>query len=170
MICDMCDTGYRNEETRARVWVWIWVETIPPNLAAIHDFNLMNNVRAYFSSEKSIESLLDKLDSTENDVSRYAVTLHAAASLIAPYVRHSSLHIYVKGREDRLVKRLDVQPTELGGNVYLVQPYDEGVFYATQRIHGVHVVSNVQLYVDLYNYPARGREAAEYLRRSAIRF
>ena len=138
--------------------------------AAIHDFNLLNNVRAYFSTEKSLESLLDKLGSTGNADSRYALTLHAAASLIAPHVRPSSLHIYVEGGEDRLVKRLGVQPTELGGNVYLIQPYDEGVFYATQRAQGVNAVSNVQLYVDLYNYPARGREAAEHLREKAIRF
>ncbi len=76
----------------------------------------------------------------------------------------------MEGEEDILVKRLGVQPTELGGNVYLIQPYDEGVFYATQKAQGIHVVSNVQLYVDLYNYPARGREAAEHLREKAIRF
>jgi len=138
--------------------------------AAIHDFNLLNNVRAYFSTEKSLESLLGKLGSTVDADSRYALTLHAAASLIAPYVRPSSLHIYVKGGDDMLVERLDVQPTELGGNVYLIQPYDEGVFYATQKAQGVDLVSNVQLYADLYNYPARGREAAEHLREKAIRF
>ena len=138
--------------------------------AAIHDFTLLSNVSAYFSMEKSLERLLGKLGSTANADSRYALTLHAAASLIAPYVRPSSLHIYVKGGEDRLAKMLGVQPTEIGGNVYLVQPYDEGVFYATQKAQGVHVVSNVQLYVDLYNYPARGREAAKHLREKAISF
>ena len=47
---------------------------------------------------------------------------------------------------------------------------DEGVFYKVQRLREVCVVSNVQLYVDLYNYPARGREAGEHLRREVIRF
>jgi hypothetical protein len=31
-------------------------------------------------------------------------------------------------------------------------------------------VSNVQLYVDLYNYPARGREQADFLRERKIGF
>jgi len=58
----------------------------------------------------------------------------------------------------------------LGGNVFLVEPYDEAVFYKVQQRKGVWVVSNVQLYVDLYNYPARGREAAEHLRKAVIGF
>ena len=137
---------------------------------AIHDFNLLNDVKAYFSLERDLQSLLRKLSSTYKLDLKYALTLHVAASLIAPYVRPASLHIYVEGEEERLVKRLGLQLTELGGNVYLVQPYDEGVFYGVQEVEEVPVVSNVQLYVDLYNYPARGREAADYLREKAIGF
>ena len=45
----------------------------------------------------------------------------------------------------------------------LVTPYDDGVFYSSEKMHGVTVVSPVQLYVDLFNYPGRGQEAAEKL-------
>jgi hypothetical protein len=38
---------------------------------------------------------------------------------------------------------------------------DEGVFYGVSQVGGVNVVSKVQLYIDLFNYPARGEEAAE---------
>jgi hypothetical protein len=136
--------------------------------AAQYDFNLLNKTEAYYSRERDIDTLLEKLSSGEAIDSRYAVTLHVGASLIAPYVRPASLHIYVKNGEERLVRNLNLQPTELGGNVFLVKPYDEGVFYGKQEIKGIYVVSNVQLYVDLYNYPARGREAAEHLRKVAI--
>jgi len=138
--------------------------------AAYYDFNLLNEVKAYYSMERDLDSLLRKLSSNIKDDLRYALTLHVGASLIAPYVRPASLHICIENEEESLVKRLGLQPTELGGNVYLVKPYDEGVFYGVQEVREVYVVSNVQLYVDLYNYPARGREAAEHLRREAIGF
>jgi len=138
--------------------------------AAYHDFNLLNDAEAYHSMEGDLDSLIGKLPSIESGKLRYALTLHVGASLIAPYVRPASLHIYVEGGGGSLVKRLGLRPAELGGNVYLVHPYDEGVYYGVQRVRGVYVVSNVQLYVDLYNYPARGREAAEHLRKEAIGF
>jgi len=138
--------------------------------AAIHDFSLLNDIKAYYSMEGELDVLLKKLSSANEDSSKYALTLHVGASLIAPYVRPASLHIYVGGGEESLAERLDLQPTELGGNVFLVQPYDEGVFYGVQRVREVQVVSNVQLYVDLHNYPARGREAAEHLRKEEIGF
>lgn len=138
--------------------------------ATYYDFNLLNDVKAYYSIERDLDSLLGKLPSARKEGLRYALTLHVGASLIAPYVRPASLHIYVGNEEEILVKRLGLQPSEMGGNVYLVQPCDEGVFYGVQEVRGVYVVSNIQLYADLYNYPARGREAAEHLRKEAIGF
>jgi hypothetical protein len=138
--------------------------------AAYHDFNLSNRVKAYYSMERQIEGLLERLLLAGKDDLKYALTLHVGASLIAPYVRPANLHIYIENEEERSVKLLGLQPTELGGNVYLVTPYDKGVFYSVQKVREVCVVSNVQLYVDLYNYPARGREAAEHLRKEVIGF
>ncbi|MFQ6076425.1 MAG: type IV toxin-antitoxin system AbiEi family antitoxin [Candidatus Bathyarchaeia archaeon] len=138
--------------------------------AAYHDFNLLNEAKAYYSMERDLDSLLRKLSSASKDDLKYALTLHVGASLVAPYVRPASLHFYMKNEEKRWVERLGLQPTELGGNVYLAKPYDEGVFYGVQEVRGVWVVSNVQLYVDLYNYPARGREAAEHLRKEMLGF
>jgi len=138
--------------------------------AAYYDFNQLNEAWAYYSMERDLDSLLRKLPSNGGEDLKYALTLHVGASLIAPYVRPVSLHIYTENEGESLVKRLGLQPTELGGNVFLVKPYDEGVFHGVQEVRGVHVVSNVQLYVDLYNYPARGREAAEHLRREEIGF
>jgi len=138
--------------------------------AAYYDFNLVNDAKGYFSMERNIDSLLEKLSAASKDGPKYALTLHVGASLIAPYVRPASLYFYVENDMERWVERLSLQPAELGGNVYLVRPYDEGVFYGMRDIRGVCIVSNIQLYVDLYNYPARGREAAEHLRRDAIRF
>jgi hypothetical protein len=45
---------------------------------------------------------------------------------------------------------LDLHTVELGGNVHLLRPYDEGVFYGLRRLEGTAVVGNIQLYLDLY--------------------
>ena len=55
---------------------------------------------------------------------------------------------------------------EKGGNVSMVLPYDKGVVYGVNQAGGVNVVSKVQLYIDLFNYPARGEEAAEIVLRA----
>ena len=139
--------------------------------ATYHNFALLNDVKAYYSTEKDFDGFLKKLSSAVSRDRNYALTLHAGATLVAPYVRPANVHIYVDVEEEsEWEKRLDLQLIELGGNVFLVKPYDEGVFYGVQEVRGLRVVSNVQLYVDLYNYPARGREAAEHLRKELIGF
>ncbi|MBI2554993.1 MAG: hypothetical protein HYV92_11425, partial [Candidatus Rokubacteria bacterium] len=95
-------------------------------------------------------------------------TLHSGAAFVAPFVRSPDVHAYFVGDRERLVKALDLRPVESGGTVHLLEPYDEGVFYRVQTIRGVRVVCNTQLYLDLINYPARGREQAEVLRREKL--
>lgn len=97
-----------------------------------------------------------------------ALTLHAGAALVAPFVRYTDVHAYIVGDTDRLAKALDLRPVETGGNLHILTPNDEGIFYRVQRIEGVPVVCNTQLYLDLLNYPGRGREAAEELRRKKL--
>jgi uncharacterized protein YccT (UPF0319 family) len=69
-------------------------------------------------------------------------------------------YIHNASQAEKLSKELQLKPIPKEGNVRLIVPYDEGVFYQVQRIEGVQIVSNIQLYVDLYNYPARGEEAS----------
>lgn len=97
-----------------------------------------------------------------------ALTLHSGAALVAPFVRSVDVHAYFLGDFERLVKALDLRPVETGGTVHLLEPYDQGVFYRVQTIDGVPVVCNTQLYLDLINYPARGREQAAVLRRKKL--
>lgn len=99
-----------------------------------------------------------------------ALSLHSGAAFVAPFVRSPDVHAYFVGDRERLVKALDLRPVESGGTVHLLEPYDEGVFYRMQTIRGVRVVCNTQLYLDLVNYPARGREQAEALRRQKLRY
>lgn len=95
----------------------------------------------------------------------YALTLGAAASIVAPVVRSTDVYIYARADRSRIIERLDLKPIEFGGNVHLVDPTDEGVFMHSQEKDGMTLVSNLQLYLDLYNYPMRGREQAEAVRK-----
>jgi hypothetical protein len=96
------------------------------------------------------------------------LTLHSGAALVTPFVRSADVHAYFLGDRQRLVKALDLRPVESGGTVHVLDPYDEGVFYRLQTIRRIPVVCNTQLYLDLINYPARGREQAEVLRQRKL--
>jgi hypothetical protein len=101
---------------------------------------------------------------------RTALTQHSGAALVAPFVRSADVHAYVLGDLDPLVKALDLRPVDAGGTVHLLTPNDEGVLYGTRSIEETPVVCNTQLYLDLVNFPARGREQAAELRRRALPF
>ena len=99
---------------------------------------------------------------------RYAFTLHAGAALVAPNVRFPAIHCYLEGDPEPVAKALGLRPGEGEGNVYLMAPYDQGVFYAPMTKSGLPVVCLPQLYADLYHYERRGREQAAHLRREAM--
>ena len=63
-----------------------------------------------------------------------------------------------------LRQALDLKELKKGGNFYLIKPYyKSAVFFNTQTIKGYNVASDLQLYLDLYNFQQRGRDHAEYL-------
>jgi len=139
--------------------------------ASYYDFVLLNKVNAFYSLDEDLDRFVGKLVAVNRPDLKYALTLQAGATLVSPFVRPSNVYLYVESEKlGEWRELLGLQLSELGGNVFLVEPYDEGVFYKVQKARGVWVVSNVQLYVDLYNYPARGREAAEHLRKEVIGF
>lgn len=100
---------------------------------------------------------------------RIALTGFSAAVRYAPAVRYQRSMLYCQGDPQRLAQELDARPVPTGANLTLIQPYDEGVFYAAQDRDGIPVVSPVQIYLDLSSQAARGEEAAEALLREVIR-
>jgi len=139
---------------------------------AFHQYDKINTFLDYYTFEREVDRFIQQL-STVNNI-HYALTALAGAFLIAPHVRPVDVHMYVHSKEDAvaIAKALNLQPIPRGGNVKFVLPYDEGVFYGHQSasvwisdqvVSGVSVVSSVQLYVDLFNFPARGEEAASHL-------
>ena len=130
-----------------------------------------NQISGYYSplSQNEFEiRLIEYMDETPAD--QYAFTLFSGASLIAPYVRQAQTFFYFLGNEEKLRKAMDIKPVTSGANVSILSPFDEGVFYAPQIISERNVVSNIQLYLDLYKYRGRGKEQADHLRENILKF
>jgi hypothetical protein len=128
-----------------------------------------NDVQAYFSPERITRGLVAELGRAAHEARRrYAFTLHSGAALVAPNVRFPAIHCYLEGDPEPVAKALGLRPGEGEGNVYLLAPYDQGVFYSPMAKGGLPVVCLPQLYADLYHYERRGREQAAHLRREAM--
>ena len=136
-----------------------------------YDVLTLNKVYSFHSSERDSARLMAEVKQAAQRLgAKYAFTLHAGASLVAPYVRFNDVHFYIGSAPQIWVDELGLHTVEFGGNVHLLQPYDEGVFYRLRSPQGMAIVGNIQLYLDLYRYPARGQEQAEFLREKEIGF
>lgn len=97
---------------------------------------------------------------------QWALTCMAGASLVAPFAIFSEVHIHLPNAAKLRKSWQDVlrlTPDKLGP-IHLIQPYyaDSGS-YGAQTIQKLPVVSAIQLYLDCYRYPVRGREQAEHI-------
>lgn len=128
-----------------------------------------NTVLPYYS-ERSTEEILKKIKSV-GKAKGYALTRMCGASLIAPYVRYQLVDFYLPSREDLPFwkEQLKLVNVEVSGNVNVVIPQDPRILAQIQKVKGWSVVNNIQIYLDLYKYPARGREQAEYLREKILK-
>lgn len=128
-----------------------------------HDF------RPYYADSKAEETIkkIRGLGRNRN----YALTRMAGASKIAPFVRFELVDFYVPSIEEISFwkQKLKLVDVELSGNVNLIIPNDKRILTDLQHIGGIKIVNNIQLYLDLYKYPARGREQAEFLREQKIK-
>lgn len=126
-----------------------------------------NELYSYYSEDPP-EKIIEKIAHVKKS---YALTRMCGAALIAPFVRYQRVDIYIPDLDDledwkKSLKLVDVEVT---GNVNLVIPQITQILKEAQSIKGCHVVNNIQLYLDLYKYPARGREQAEYLREQVLK-
>jgi hypothetical protein len=129
-----------------------------------------NEITSYFVPERVSRKLMtDVARAAGAEGRRYAFTLGAGLSLVAPQPRLTGLHCYLDGDPAQLASALGLRPTaESDGGLHILTPYDPGVFYGALEKAGLKVVSVPQLYADLVHYDRRGAEQAEHLRREAM--
>lgn len=139
--------------------------------ASIYDFS-QNKIINLYTFEKDFGSLFKKISDVSDSLKlKCGLTLLSGASIVAPYIaRFADIYLYIQGDIKIWKEKLDLREVEAGANFYLIIPYDEGVFYGLRKAKGATVVGNIQLYLDLIKYPARGKEQAEYLRNQVINF
>lgn len=109
---------------------------------------------------RGVTSVLDKLGTSKL---AHAVSGSFSSSRIAPIAPARLLLLYVKDSETAR-SRLDMRPTDVGSNVFLIEPKDEHVFEEGQPDDkGVCWASVVQVAADLLTSPGRGPSEAEAL-------
>jgi hypothetical protein len=91
----------------------------------------------------------------------------AGASLVDPYAEFDAVDILVRDADAAIavIRNLGAREVDRGGNVNVIVPY-----YRVSAFHGAHktsghmrVASDLQIYLDVYDYPVRGREQAQHL-------
>ena len=134
----------------------------------VYKFEL-NEAYLYYSAHEDILIRLKKYFAAKNESLKYALTLHTGANFITNYVNTPTVYCYLPAEDFKNVsldlrQALELKELKKGGNFYLIKPYyRNAVFLNAQTIKGYNVVSSLQLYLDLYNFPQRGRDHAEYL-------
>lgn len=132
-----------------------------------------------FDDTRTLERRLAEYCRTNNVT--YAFTLTSGAALVAPMLRYDTVFAYVAGKQAGLSSALGLKPVETGPNLVLLEPYDEGVLYGARDVgldvradevpspSAGRVVSDIQLFLDLKSYKARGEEAANFLLEEKLR-
>jgi len=129
-----------------------------------------NGVYPFRLKDGSIDAALDRLRHLEAPLSqRYAVTLDVAVRVLSsgpgpPTALHLYLPDTVENEELALEMwsdALELRPAGHGADCFLVHPtYAHGTFFGVRERGGLNIVSDIQLYLDLFHYPAVRREAA----------
>ncbi len=99
----------------------------------------------------------------------HALTLSSGAHLVAPYTTGAgSVSILVPSSVtatlEELARRADLRPVEEGETVTLFATRERSPLLFHREVDGFLVASDVQLYLDLWAWPQRGKEQARHLR------
>jgi len=135
--------------------------------AAWYTMKPLKSYRFSIAGASDPKSVLNRISRASRQLpGQWALTSMAGASLVAPFATFSEVHIHLP-KADTLSRAwrmaLDLEDDPLGP-IHLIQPYyaDSGS-YGVRTIRRLPVVSDVQLYLDCYRYPVRGREQAEHI-------
>jgi hypothetical protein len=119
----------------------------------------------------SVEDCIEKLKAAalQNGV-RYALSGPSGASLVSAYLNPSLLHVYVDILKSEFLEELNAYPIMSEGNLLIRVVEQENEFIGSREVKGIYIVSDLQLYLDLWSMGGRGQEAAEEFRRQRLNF
>ncbi len=101
---------------------------------------------------------------------RYALTGPAGASYVFSYMTPAVVHFYVDVLKQELLEEIKADAVSSEGNLLIRVVEQENEFIGSRQVKNVYVVSDLQLYLDLWAMGGRGQEAAEELRRERLSF
>jgi hypothetical protein len=145
---------------RPRRLLQAWAESYQAPVARSFSFYTSKDLD-YFEKQSGIVAEMLYKD-------RFAQASFSAAARYAPNVRRNRSTLYLLGKIDAFVSRMQAEETTLkavdsGPNVLILEPIDERVFVRMQRPRDIAATSPVQTYLDLMQESLRGPEAAEVL-------
>ena len=127
-----------------------------------------NKIELYYNENLHLSQIKDFF-SHKNLESSYALTLHSGGNLMTSLVSTNNAYFYLKGslsekQRLELKQQLNLKQLVKGGNIFIINPYyKKSIFETVREIDGYTVVSDLQLYLDLFHFNPRGREHAEFL-------
>ena len=159
-----------------------WVEQGAEGLVLSDPDNLLDTWAEEYEQPKGDEvrlythvhgtSLTDRLRKRTPNAGRAILSSFSAAEWLAPYVRQGTTFFYAD--EDGLAaleQALDLKPAVKGANVHIRVPDEDGVLEdAVPVAEGLFATSPVQTYLDLVHAGERGREGAEHLRATLLKW
>lgn len=138
------------------------------NLWTDHYDFIQNKVSSFYIADpKDVQKFFQALN---HHSIRYALTLHSGANLLTHYFATDQHHLYIDiANIEKLVIQLSssisIQRLAKGGNLHLITPYyKNSIFDRMHHIQKKPVVSNLQLYLDLFHFFPRGHDHAVQLR------
>ena len=123
-----------------------------------YDVESSNQVSTYLDP-RGLPAVATKLGKLKRG---YATTGALAAQRFSPIAPTRLASIYVNDVV-KWSERLELRPTDTGGNVWLIEPFDDVVFDRTTNRDGMVCVSPTQLAVDLLTGPGRDPSEGEEL-------
>ena len=101
---------------------------------------------------------------------RYALSGPSGAWFISSYLVPTVIHCYVDVLKEEFLHELKADPVSSEGNLLIRVVEQENEFIGSRLVKGIYVVSDLQLYLDLWAMGGRGQEAAEELRKERLGF
>ena len=158
--------GYASRESTAEARILEPAQLLR-DWAAWYAIKSLKDHRYSLPEKMDAEKILKLLSSARAELpGQWALTSMAGASLVAPFAVFNEVHVHLPNADELITswqKVLHLVHDEVGP-IHLIQPYyaDSGAF-GIREVHKLPVVSDVQLYLDCYRYPVRGREQAEHI-------